>query len=96
MARFARGAALRHGPRAYAALRGMVTALHPARSKTFCPCAGPNRADASAAFEAGDDIDAGFIDNDASSANQVHVADKKAGPEKQVAARTRSPNQARL
>ncbi|MGB2207224.1 MAG: DNA translocase FtsK, partial [Parvibaculales bacterium] len=36
--------------------------------------------DASAAFEAGDDIDAGFIDNDASSASQVHVADKKPAP----------------
>ena len=39
-----------------------------------------DRGDASAAFEVGDDIDVGFIDNDASSASQVHVADKKPAP----------------
>ena len=51
-----------------------------ARSKTGCPCDQAQQGDASAAFEAGDDIDAGFIDNDASSASQVHVADKKPAP----------------
>ena len=72
---------VRHGPRAYAALRGMVTALHPSALKNRLPLRKAQQGDASAAFEAGDDIDAGFIEhNDASSASQVHVADKKPAP----------------
>jgi len=71
---------VRHGPRAYAALRGMVTALHPSALKNRLPLRKAQQGDASAAFEAGDDIDAGFIDNDTSSASQVHVADKKPAP----------------
>ena len=71
---------VRHGPRAYAALRGMVAAFHPGALKNRPPLRKPQQVDASAAFEMGDDIHAGFIDDDASSANQVHVADKKPAP----------------
>ena len=79
--RLLRGARhVRHGPRAYAALRGMVAAFHPGALKNRLPLRKPQQGDASAAFEMGDDIHAGFIDNDASSANQVHVADKRPAP----------------
>ena len=71
---------LRHGPRAYTALRGMVVALHPSALRNRLPLRLAQPGDASAAFEAGDDIDAGLTDNDASSAGQVHVADKKPAP----------------
>ncbi len=79
--RLLRGARhLRHGSRAYAVLRSMVAALHPSslRNRLLLSAAQPG--DASAAFEAGDDIDVGLTDNDASSASQVHVADKKPAP----------------
>jgi S-DNA-T family DNA segregation ATPase FtsK/SpoIIIE len=76
--RLLRGARhLRHGPRAYTALRGMVAALHPNALRNWLPLRAAQPGDAAAAFEAGDDIDAGLTDNDASSAGQVHVADKK-------------------
>ena len=79
--RLLRGARhLRHGPRAYTALRGMVAALHPNALRNRLPLRAAQPGDASAAFEAGDDIDAGLTDNDASSAGQVHVADKKPAP----------------
>ena len=80
MARLRGARHVRHGPRAYAALRGMVAALHPSALKNRLPLRKAQQGDASAAFEAGDDIDAGFIDNDASSASQVHVVDKKPAP----------------
>jgi S-DNA-T family DNA segregation ATPase FtsK/SpoIIIE len=73
--RLLRGARhLRHGPRAYVALRGMVAALHPSVLKNRLPLRKVKQGDASAAF------DAGLIDNDTSSASQVHVADKKPAP----------------
>ena len=71
---------LRHGPRAYTALRGMVAALHPNALRNRLPLRAAQPGDAAAALEAGDDIDAGLTDNDASSAGQVHVADKKPAP----------------
>ena len=79
--RLLRGARhLRHSPRAYTALRGMVAALHPNALRNRLPLRAAQPGDAAAAFEAGDDIDAGLTDNDASSAGQVHVADKKPAP----------------
>ena len=79
--RLLRGARhLRHGPRAYTALRGMVAVFHPGALKNRLPLRTTQQGDASAAFEVGDDIDVGFIDNDASSASQVHVADKRPAP----------------
>ena len=59
--RLLRGARhLRHGPRAYTALRGMVAALHPNALRNRLPLRAAQPGDASAAFEAGDDIDAGL------------------------------------
>ena len=71
---------LRHGPRAYAALRGMVAALHPSALKNRLPLRKAQKGDASPAFGVGDEFDAGLIDNDAPSASHVHVADKKPAP----------------
>ncbi|MBL70754.1 MAG: cell division protein FtsK [Rhodobiaceae bacterium] len=79
--RLLRGARhLRQGPRAYTAVRGMIAVLHPGALKNRLLLRTTQQGDASAAFEVGDDIDVGFIDNDASSASQVHVADKRPAP----------------
>ena len=61
-------------------LRGMIAVLHPGALKNRLLLRTTQQGDASAAFEVGDDIDVGFIDNDASSASQVHVADKRPAP----------------